>query len=176
MNQKPFVITGGPGVGKTTVIEILRKRGYRVVDETAREIIEREMAKGSEVLPWKDLQEFQVQVFLRQSEKESSVLESSGQTFLDRSIIDGYAYCALGKVTPSPEIVHLSPGRYAKVFLLERLPGYITDESRIEDLQFAKDIHSEIEKTYRSFGYEVIHVPVLNQEARVDFILRRLVE
>lgn len=174
MNSKPFVITGGPGVGKTTVIEILRKSGYRVVDETAREIIEREMAKESDVLPWKNLQEFQVQVFKRQSEKESGILNSLEPVFLDRSIIDGYAYCVLGKVTPSPEIVHLSPGRYAKVFLLERLPGYITDESRVEDLQGAKDIHAEILKVYSDFGYEVVHVPILEPEARVDFILKHL--
>ena len=174
MNTKPFVITGGPGVGKTTVIEILRKRGYRVVDETAREIIEREMAKGSEVLPWKDLQEFQAQVFLRQSEKENVVLDLSEPVFLDRSIIDGYAYCVLGKVTPSPEIVHLSPGRYAKVFLLDRLPEYVTDGSRIEDHQFAKDIHAEIFKVYTDFGYEVVHVPVLEPEQRVDFIIKHL--
>ncbi|MEN9614508.1 MAG: hypothetical protein RLZZ347_815 [Candidatus Parcubacteria bacterium] len=174
MNQKPFVITGGPGVGKTTVIEILRKRGCKVVDETAREIIEREMAKGSEVLPWKDLQEFQVQVFKRQSEKEMGVLESPRPVFLDRSIIDGYAYCVLGKVSPSLEIARLAPGRYAKVFLLERLPGYITDESRVEDLQFAKDIHVMIEKVYRDFGYEVVQVPILESEERVDFILKYL--
>jgi predicted ATPase len=176
MYPKPFVITGGPGVGKTTVIEILRKGGYRVTDETAREIIEQEMAKGSDVLPWKDLQEFQVQVFLRQSEKEKSILESLMPVFLDRSIIDGYAYCILGKVTPSPEIVRLAPGRYQKVFLLDRLSGYVTDDSRIEDEQFAKDIHAMIEKVYADFGYEAVHVPVLEPEERVDFILSSLAE
>ena len=171
---KPFVITGGPGVGKTTVIEMLRKCGYTVVDETAREIIEREMAKESDVLPWKNLQEFQVQVFKRQSEKEESILKSTEPVFLDRSIIDGYGYCVLGKVAPSPEIARLASGRYAKVFLLERLPDYVTDTSRIEDLQFAKDIHAEILKAYREFGYEVVHVPVLPPEERVDFITRNL--
>ena len=173
---KPIVITGGPGVGKTTVIELLRKRGYTVVDETAREIIEREMAKGSDVLPWKNLKAFQDSVFARQLEKETRAGESVGSIpiFLDRSIVDGYAYSVLGNVFPVSDIARLAPGRYTKVFLLERLPDYVTDTSRIEDLQFAKDIHAEILKAYREFGYEVVHVPVLPPEERVDFIIRNL--
>jgi predicted ATPase len=36
---KKYVLTGGPGTGKTTVLEILSLRGYNIISETAREII-----------------------------------------------------------------------------------------------------------------------------------------
>ena len=41
-----FLLTGGPGVGKTTLIEELRRRGERVVEETHRRIIREGHAKS----------------------------------------------------------------------------------------------------------------------------------
>lgn len=39
---KIFVISGGPGVGKTSVINELEKRGFKILKEAAREIILRD--------------------------------------------------------------------------------------------------------------------------------------
>src|SRR5947209_13855687 len=94
--MKSYVITGGPSVGKTTVIQLLREKGYTVLPEAARMIIEEESTKGSEVLPWKNLARFQAEVARRQfRQEETNQFETR---FLDRSLIDGYAYCMLGKV------------------------------------------------------------------------------
>ena len=57
--MKKYVITGGPGIGKTTVIEILSSRGYEIVPEAARIIIEEEQINDSDALPWKNLKKFQ---------------------------------------------------------------------------------------------------------------------
>lgn len=38
-NNELYVITGGPGVGKTTLIERLKQAGYSTVEEQARKII-----------------------------------------------------------------------------------------------------------------------------------------
>ncbi len=51
--MKKYVLTGGPSVGKITVIEILAKRGYKILPEVARMIIEEERIKGTDILPWK---------------------------------------------------------------------------------------------------------------------------
>ena len=40
------VITGGPGTGKTLLINMLAKLGYATVSEAAREIIDHGLAKG----------------------------------------------------------------------------------------------------------------------------------
>ena len=39
------VITGGPGCGKTSVLEALKKMGYEIVPEGARQIIEEQQQK-----------------------------------------------------------------------------------------------------------------------------------
>ncbi|WP_435102063.1 AAA family ATPase [Arhodomonas sp. AD133] len=47
-----FVITGGPGAGKTTVLATLEERGYHCVPESAREMIRcRLLLTLQEVLP-----------------------------------------------------------------------------------------------------------------------------
>ena len=70
--MKAHVITGGPGVGKTTVVEILARRGYAIAPEAARMIIEEERLKDSDVLPWKNLSLFQIEVAKRQSATEQA--------------------------------------------------------------------------------------------------------
>lgn len=170
--MKPYVLTGGPGVGKTTVLELLASRGYAITPEAARMIIEEETIKDSEILPWKNLEKFQERIAERQFEMEENL--SDGITFLDRSLVDGYAFCTLGRVK-APEIISQhAKNRYGKVFLLEPLHIYKTDAVRKENKEFAVEIHNEITKSYLLFGYDLIRVPALLPEKRIDFILEHI--
>ena len=49
-----YVITGGPGTGKTSLIEELKTVGYQTVKEVARDIIKEQQLQGGNALPWKD--------------------------------------------------------------------------------------------------------------------------
>jgi len=55
--QKPqsraswYILTGGPGTGKTSVLEELEKRGYAVKPEAATMLIRQELANGI-TAPW----------------------------------------------------------------------------------------------------------------------------
>ena len=49
-----FVITGGPGSGKTTLVEALRRAGYACSVEAGRAIIQDQVARGGRALPWID--------------------------------------------------------------------------------------------------------------------------
>lgn len=49
-----FVITGGPGSGKSTLIDELAKHGIRGMPEAGRSIIQDQVAIGGEALPWSD--------------------------------------------------------------------------------------------------------------------------
>lgn len=52
--QKPnfFVFTGGPGVGKSTLIAHLAAAGELVAPENARAVIREETAAGRRGAPW----------------------------------------------------------------------------------------------------------------------------
>ena len=56
MIEKPnfFVFTGGPGVGKTTLLHHLAGMGERVVEETHRTVIAEQVASGGRAVPWDD--------------------------------------------------------------------------------------------------------------------------
>lgn len=170
--MKKIVLTGGPSVGKTTVLEILSSRGYTVVPESARMTIEEERLKDSDALPSKNREKFQKLVAERQLELEA---KASGEiVFLDRSLIDGYAYCTLDNV-PIPSIIkEIGKGRYDKIFFLETLGIYVEDGVRSRSLENAEKIHARIKETYEEFGYEPIVVPVLPPEERADYILKRI--
>jgi len=167
-----IALTGGPGVGKSTVLEILAHRGYEIVPEAARLIIERESLKDSDCLPWKNTQKFQNAVCNLQLNLEDAIRE--GIVFSDRGLIDGYAYAKVDRIQAPEEIIQKGRGRYEKVFLLEPLPNYQKDNSRREDLNKAKTLHEAIRSAYIEFGYNLIEVPVLSPEKRADFILNKL--
>jgi len=170
--MKKIVLTGGPSVGKTTIIEILASKGYTVVPEAARMIIEEEKIKGSDALPWKDIGKFQHLVAERQIELEA---EATGNfVFYDRGIVDGYAYCKVSDVPVSNLILDNAKGRYDKIFFLESLGLYVEDGIRSKDFEDALAIHNKIKESYIKFGYDPITVPVLPPDQRVDFILKSI--
>src|SRR6476646_4988836 len=53
-SDRYFVITGGPGSGKTALIEALRSRGYACSNEAGRVIIQDQVAIDGRALPWRD--------------------------------------------------------------------------------------------------------------------------
>ena len=167
--MKKYVIAGGPSIGKTTIIEILARMGYKIIPESARIIIEEERLKGSDILPWKNSEKFQEKVAQRQIESEEGV--NGDLFFLDRSIIDGHAYSKINKSSPPEIIEKFARDRYDKIFILDPLEKYERDGTRHENEEEAKIAHNEIINAYKHFGYEIISVPVLAPEDRVKFIL-----
>ena len=171
--KKLIVLTGGPCAGKTTVLNLLQEQGYSVISETAREIIEKQIAKGGDIVPWIKLKEFQRAVAWNQFFKEL-FSEKNSTAFLDRSLIDGVGYSRLGNILPYWIIQYLGRNRYDMIFFLERLPLYLRDETRIEKEEFANNVSEEIRNAYKEYGYKTESVPILTPEERVRYILERI--
>lgn len=172
MKTKKYVLTGGPGIGKTTLIKLLALRGYAIVPEAARYVIEQEQAIDGDALPWKDNAKFQEKVMIYQIELEEVIGEEI--TFLDRGLVDGDGYSAHFGNLPPEGLADLGRGRYEKVFLLDQLPNYQNDESRLEDFEEAGRIHQALEDAYVRFGYDIVKVPVLPPDERVEYILAQI--
>jgi len=169
-----YVITGGPSSGKTTTVEILKKRGYKTTIEHARHYIDTERITGKTTEEIRANQlVFQRGVLNMQIEQEQA-LSPKDIVFLDRALPDALAYYhflnlpedkTLGKV--------LVEASYKKVFILDPLPLQ-NDYARTEDESAQKRIHELLTEVYESLPFPVVHVPVLPPEERVNFILKNL--
>jgi len=90
-NDQFFTITGGPGSGKTSLINELRKRGYQCVAEVARQLIQEQVSMGGEAVPWKNLKLFKEVLLLRSL--DSYKLAQRGKiTFFDRDVLELISY------------------------------------------------------------------------------------
>jgi predicted ATPase len=168
------VITGGPCTGKTTVIKLLTKKGYKTTIEHARHYMDTQKIRGRTIEEIKEnKKQFQLGVLEMQIEQESE-LNLTDVVFLDRALPDAMAYYQfLGLEYDNRLIEQCNKYCYNKVFILERLP-LINDYARLEDEEEQLRIHNLIIKVYESFPCPIVHVPVLVPEKRVDFILKKL--
>lgn len=169
-----YVITGGPGSGKTTTVNLLRDRGYATTIEHARHYLDTQRIIGRTVGEVRKNQlEFQLRVLGMQIEQENS-LNPDDVVFLDRAIPDSLGYYRFLNLPPDKKLVDiLTKIFYKKIFILDRLP-LVNDYARTEDEAAQKTIHELLIEVYESLSFPVVHVPVLPPTERVDFILNNL--
>src|SRR5215510_7365808 len=81
-----FVITGGPGAGKTTILHALAERGYRYAAESARAIIRERLASGLRSRP--PLAQFGNEILRRDIARYRETRVTDHPVFFDRGIVD----------------------------------------------------------------------------------------
>ncbi|HXN85717.1 MAG TPA: AAA family ATPase [Candidatus Binataceae bacterium] len=171
-----FVITGGPGGGKTTLINKLRARGIVCVDEVGRAIIQTQMKIDGRGLPWVDLQLFE-ELMLQQSVANYLAADREIQTIFDRGIVDHSAGTELTGA-PVPGHVRNAVDRFRynpTVFIAPPWPEiYTTDAERRQDFAEAVRIHDAMVRAYSAEGYRLIRLPLVGVEERADFVLERI--
>lgn len=176
---KFYVITGGPGVGKTTLLSALKNKGFIVVPEDARRIVQEQMQTNGEGLPWKNktlYAELMFEASLNTYQK--NVNEIYNKTiFFDRSILDTICYRNMEDMPVSEELdklVHACPYNQ-KVFILPPWEEiYQTDNERKQTWEEAVYTFDKMKQTYLQYGYEVIEVPKNSIEHRCEFIMNQI--
>ncbi len=175
MQQTPpwYVLTGGPCAGKTTTLNELMRQGHPVLAEAARLEIDTKMAAGMAIEQIVSDPDWPYSV-VRRSYAQENQMPTNEQWFLDRSTVDSLAYFKKFG-TPVDELLAraVKEIRYRKVFLLD-LIDYATDYARPETPEEARMLHEMLKDAYVQEGYEVVPVPVMPVQERVQYILARL--
>ncbi len=169
-----YVITGGPGSGKTTTVNILHDRGYITTMEHARHFLDTQRLKGKTIEEVRNNQrEFQLGVLDMQIQQENEI-SNDVQVFLDRAIPDALAYYRFLNLSVDEILIKaLKKVSYKKIFIMDYLP-LVNDYARRENADAQKKIHSLITEVYEALPFPIVHVPILSANERVDFILNNL--
>ena len=173
VQTKWVAITGAPSSGKTSVLNVLAARGYRICHEAARELIEERIKAGKTLAEVRaDAGALQRDI-LKVKVAMSRAFNPADVVFFDRGIPDSLSYFRVAGLDPAEVMPFALEFRYASVFLFERLP-VVADGIRTESETDAREIEKALVEDYRRLGYDPIRVPVIPVEKRADFILERI--
>jgi len=175
--QHKIVITGGPGTGKSTVINELLQLNYSCMPEISREITIQAQKNGIDQMFLKKpllfsqlLLEGRVQQYKDANNKKSSIV------FFDRGIPDVHGYMNyLGVDYPKQYKKMSEQYKYTQVFMMPPWQQiYKSDNERYESYEQSLAIYNHLVKTYKNLNYNIIEVPTGTVHKRVNFILNML--
>jgi len=174
-----IVLTGGPGVGKTTLLNELNKQGFSIVEEDARRIIREQLEADADGLPWKNKIHYAKLMLAASSASYVMQVRQDHQNyiFFDRGIPDALSYIAMEGLSIEEELLHEAKGRryHKKVFILPPWAEiYANDNERKQTWREAENTFKIMKETYTQLGYETIEVAKTTVNDRVQFILKAL--
>nr|WP_315184466.1 ATP-binding protein [uncultured Flavobacterium sp.] len=177
MQKEIIVIIGGPGTGKTSIIEKLIANGHCCYPEISRQVTLEAQKQGIEQLFLKNPLLFsELLLEGRKKQFESACNESHEVVFLDRGIPDVLAYMHyIGDSYPSFFDAACREHIYTRIFILPPWEEiYVSDRERYENFEQAKLIYNHLTETYQNYGYELIEVPKDSVDNRILFILDKI--
>lgn len=169
------VISGCSGGGKSTLLRELSKRGYPVVEEPGRRIVQEETTGNGNALPWVDMAAFARRAVTMALGDRSITGPPERWTFFDRGLID--AASALHHVSGDLFIDTLRQDHrcHRQVFMTPPWPEiYRQDSERKHDFEAALEEYERLLKAYATLDYKTVILPKTGVSERADFVLRQL--
>lgn len=171
------IVTGGPGVGKTTLPKKLEALGYATETESARALIRERLAAGLPPRPGR--RAFAAEVLRRDQAKYQLSLGRATTTFFDRSAVEAVGMAQeAGAISAAEVTVLLSALKFhPTVFILPPWQDiYVNDAERDHDYAHCVAVHNELARWYAACGYHLHEVPRLRPAERAAHVLRALGE
>ncbi len=172
-----FVITGGPGAGKTTVLRELETRGFHTVPEVARQLIQEQVRDGGAALPWADRALFTRRMLERSIQSYQEHTPSLIPIFFDRGIPDTLGYARLIGLRDD-QFIRSACDQYRYESMVFLAPAwkeiYETDSERKQDFAEAVRTCALLGQIYLECGYEVLEIPRTPAQERAEFIVKHV--
>ncbi|MGF7149734.1 putative ATPase [Sphingomonas zeicaulis] len=168
-----FVITGGPGSGKSTLIAALAETGLATMPEAGRAIIRDQQAIGGTALPWADRAAFAELMLGWELRSHAEAQAQTAPVVFDRGVPDVIGYLTLCGL-PVPPHMHRAAALYRynpTVFLAPFWADiYATDTERRQSHAEAEATAAAMITAYEAAGYRVVPLPRAPVAHRVAFV------
>ena len=173
--QNKFIITGGPGFGKTSVVNELKRIGFDIFNEVALEIINEEIISGGNILPWINRYKFDKKIIKRMIKQYTSH-DSKKIAFFDRGLPDLIGWRLFDGLKTTDVNKYVNDYRYERlVFLTEKWPEiFVSKSQRPYSFEQACEINDYLKTGYISRGYEVKILPKTDIKSRANYILENI--
>lgn len=177
MSDRFFVVTGGPGAGKSSLIEALAKLGVATMPEAGRAIIRDQLEIGGNALPWADRMALAELMLGWEMRSYREALALAGPVVFDRGVPDLIGYlrlCGLPVAAHFQRAVEVF--RYnAKVFVAPHWAEiYAQDAERKQSPEEAEATYRAVTGAYGDAGYELIELPRASVAERARFVMDSL--
>lgn len=175
--QQKIVLIGGPGTGKTTVLNALKEKGFFCLDEISRAVTLQAQQQGIEQLFLKNPLLFSEMLLKGREDQYLQADKSNNKiVFFDRGIPDVYAYLNYFR-TEFPPVFKEKSNTY-KYDLIFHFPPWkaihTTDNERYETFDESILIDTFLTDSYQELGYKLINVPFGEISERSNFIINTL--
>lgn len=177
VTDRLHVITGGPGSGKSTLIEALAAAGVATSAEVGRAIIKEELAVGGTALPWLDHRAFADRMVEREIAAHQTALARGQTVVLDRGVPDVIGFLRVSGLAVPPAIDAAARScRYnPRVFIAPWWADiFTTDSERKQTPEEARATFAVMVETYRDYGYHLVELPRATVGERVAFVRREI--
>jgi predicted ATPase len=168
-----FVLTGGPGSGKSLLIKGMEQCGYACSVEAGRGVIQDQVAIGGQALPWSDSILFAELMLSWEMRSYHIARRQSGPVFFDRGVPDLVGYLRLsGQPVPEHMQEAVDTFRYnRRVFIAPPWREiFRPDLEREQTFDEAVRTYEAMVATYSEQGYDLVEIPRVSIEERVRFI------
>ena len=171
-----FIITGGPGSGISSLIRELAKSGYIIFTDIARHLMESGMEAPINMADPALGKRFS-KLVTEERIQQHKAGEGSGICFYDRGLPDSAGFSKhLGKKPSEALTQAISQYRYNRnVFIMSPWKEiYTRDNIRKESFETASILYQHIKSAYIEAGYNLITIPKIPLEERLNYIEAKL--
>jgi predicted ATPase len=176
IKENCIVLTGAPGSGKSTILRVLREKGYCCINEPAREIIAEQRAIRGSGVSDKNPALFIELMLSRAILRYHEIRSVAEPVFFDRGVADNIAYAMLYNLPFEHGWAAAELYRsHSRVFFAPNWRAiYATDEERTMTFEASAAMGESLRAIYQKLGYQVIDLPFESPEARVAFMVDTL--